>query len=109
MRACLESEVSPHDLDREQLARIMPRLVGAARSAIGQARQDPLARALEALVVEVRAGHPSEIRIDSEHDARRARLLARQLCDQAGAPRLVGLKVATGLSELTRNLLNYAG
>lgn len=47
--------------------------------------------------------------IKSEDDARRARMATRDLCVQAGAPKLQALKVALALSELSRNILDYAG
>jgi serine/threonine-protein kinase RsbT len=109
LRACLEHELSPHDLTAAQLAQILPRLSNKARIAIGARRSDALIAALGALtqdrVVETR----HEIEIRDEHDARRARLLVRSACEDAGAEKLVGLKIATGLSELTRNILSYAG
>lgn len=47
--------------------------------------------------------------IATEDDARRARMATRDLCVQAGAPKLQALKVALALSELSRNILDYAG
>jgi serine/threonine-protein kinase RsbT len=108
LRACFEHELSPHDLTVPQLHRILPRLTSGARTTIGPRRSETLAQALELITEDIPDG-PTELNVRDEHDARRARLIARSLCDRAGAARLVGLKVATGLSELTRNLLNYAG
>ena len=47
--------------------------------------------------------------ICDEHHARKARMLARRMADDAGASKLDSLRAATGLSELTRNVLMYAG
>jgi serine/threonine-protein kinase RsbT len=49
------------------------------------------------------------IRIDTERDACRARMLARSMAIDAGAKPLVALKMATAVSELARNALMYAG
>lgn len=109
LRACLEQDLSPHELTDSQLARVLPRLVNAARIAVGPRRGIALADALDDLRNAPARSEATTVDIEDEHDARRARLLARRMCDQAGAPRIVGLKVATGLSELTRNILSYAG
>ena len=53
----------------------------------------------------VRETHP----ICDEHHARRARMRARRLAESVGAGKLDCLRAATGLSELTRNILMYAG
>jgi serine/threonine-protein kinase RsbT len=109
LRACLEQELSPHELTEEQLARVLPRLMHAARVVVGPRRGVALADALGTLRRDGPRAAIAHVPITDEHDARRARIVARQMCDQAGAPRLSGLKVATGLSELTRNILSYAG
>lgn len=108
LRTCLEHELSPHELTTSQLAQIIPRLSSKARIAIGARRCDALIAALGALAHDRPIEVHHEVEIHNEHDARRARLLVRSLCDDAGAEKLVGLKVATGLSELTRNILSYA-
>lgn len=108
LRTCLEHELSPHELTASQLAQILPRLTSKARIAIGARRGDALVQALDALTHERAVESRHEIEIRDEHDARRARLLARSVCQGAGAETLVGLKIATGLSELTRNILSYA-
>jgi serine/threonine-protein kinase RsbT len=53
---------------------------------------------------------PDDIRIPicDEHSARRARLMARRMAERVGARKLVALRAATALSELTRNVLMYA-
>lgn len=47
-------------------------------------------------------------RIATEHDALKARVHARALCVDAGARTLTSLHVATAVSELARNILQYA-
>jgi serine/threonine-protein kinase RsbT len=53
---------------------------------------------------------PDEVRVPvyDEHSARRARLMARKMAERMGARKLVSLRAATALSELTRNVLMYA-
>ena len=53
---------------------------------------------------------PEDLRIPvyDEHSARRARLAVRHLAERVGAKKLVTLRAATALSELTRNVLMYA-
>ncbi len=53
--------------------------------------------------------NPHELEITDEHSSRRARLLIRQLVRSAGGRELAAVRAATALSELTRNVLLYAG
>ena len=47
------------------------------------------------------------IMVRSEGDIVRARNVGRQLCEIIGFPRLLQVKVATAISELTRNIVQY--
>lgn len=50
-----------------------------------------------------------KLQVVDEHSARRARLAVRRVAEQAGANKLITLRAATALSELTRNVLMYVG
>ena len=52
---------------------------------------------------------PKALDIRTEADASHARLMARALCEELGGTGFVVQKVATGVSELARNQLMYAG
>jgi anti-sigma regulatory factor (Ser/Thr protein kinase) len=52
---------------------------------------------------------PHSIAVQSDFDAGRARSLARVLCQELGARPLPTQQVVTGVSELARNALQYAG
>jgi serine/threonine-protein kinase RsbT len=47
--------------------------------------------------------------VRAEGDVSRTRLAARHLCQTAGATSLICMQVATGVSELARNIVQYAG
>ncbi len=47
------------------------------------------------------------LEVSAEHDVSIARVQARKLCEQLGAPALVVQKVATVVSELVRNMVAY--
>jgi serine/threonine-protein kinase RsbT len=51
---------------------------------------------------------PSRIEITSEADLSFARVQARQLCQELGAPSLMRQRVVTLVSELARNIVLYA-
>jgi serine/threonine-protein kinase RsbT len=52
---------------------------------------------------------PHRIRVESDYDAGRARSLARVLCSEMGGRPFPTQQVVTGVSELARNALLYAG
>jgi serine/threonine-protein kinase RsbT len=47
--------------------------------------------------------------LETERDARRARLLVREILTRLGVSKLATLQLATVVSELSRNILMYAG
>ena len=51
----------------------------------------------------------SRIVIDGEHDIAAARMAARRYCERAGASSFRAQAVVTAVSELTRNIVRYAG
>ncbi len=52
---------------------------------------------------------PQVFAVNTEADVSRARLGARVLCQAAGATSVTCMQVATGVSELARNIVQYAG
>lgn len=72
------------------------------------------AECLEKLRAAARDGPPSSktevtIRIADEEDVFRARAIAKELCARLGLGDIAMTKVITALSELGRNILQYAG
>ncbi len=87
-------------------------LVFGARLFVDAKSREHLEREVRRLTVEVETlpDHTrEELPVCDEHQARRARMAARRLAETAGASKLDSLRAATGLSELTRNILMYAG
>jgi anti-sigma regulatory factor (Ser/Thr protein kinase) len=57
----------------------------------------------------VRRIRPREqLELKDEHDARRARMLAREMAMATGTPKLHALRAASCLDELTSNILRHA-
>ena len=108
-RALNESQLNGDSLQTRDLPRLFDQLTYGIRLFIEEGQRDRLAKDLAGLLPDEPAQQRQVVRIESEHDARRARIFARALCVDAGAKRLLALKVATGVSELARNILMYAG
>ncbi len=116
-RACARCGVSPHSLSSRHLRRLLtelaPLLAGyLSRSQARQALQE--LRSLERTAGGNRggragsSGEPLVIRVAHEDHIDRARSAALCLCRDQGMGNVDSVKVATVVSELSRNILQYA-
>jgi serine/threonine-protein kinase RsbT len=93
--------------DNADLERIVAALEQGVRLFVDEQQQACALAELQAL-----APSPQQhatVPLESEHDARRARLLVRDILTRAGISKLATLQLATVVSELSRNILMYAG
>lgn len=104
-------------LDAQSLRTILPALERTVRLFIDDDAHARLVPALWALANGTSQGRgpatasspvAARIHIASEEDVSKARIAARSLCQDAGAPSLAAQKIATAVSELARNILKYA-
>lgn len=91
------------------LANYMDAVMYGARLFVDEPRREKLLAELSDLLSDQPSKKHAHFMVVDEHSARRARLMVRRMAEQAGAKKLVTLRAATALSELTRNLLMYAG
>ncbi len=106
--ALRDLEILPRKLTEADLARVVPRLDNGIRLFIDGSRQIAIRGELDALLGAPRsspATHTIDIR--TEPDISTARLRARALCDELSVRPLLVQKVATIVSELARNIVNY--
>lgn len=108
-RALVEVEVPGKELGVDALPRVRRALAAGIRLFVDERNRERVTSDLLRLEGERDLPPPMTIPIHDERDARRARILARSMCLDAGSAPLTALKAATALSELTRNILAYAG
>jgi anti-sigma regulatory factor (Ser/Thr protein kinase) len=90
-------------------ARFVVMLLLAVRQHIGDPMfQIPLLNHLQDVFASTDGPERVFLPFSDEHSARRARLELRRFAEQQGAKRLVALKAASALGELTNNVLLYA-
>jgi serine/threonine-protein kinase RsbT len=110
-RALQEAGVPLEQLSHQHIPALAPHLDRVIRLFVTSDRQERLRSELLVLG-DVRAmalPPPQTILIRRENDISDARVAARELCAGVGASSLVVQKVATIVSELARNIVNYAG
>ena len=115
--ACWRCRTQPERLRAEDLPKMMPELETKLRLFLKQ--EATLKRCLveiETLPIKLRASGPfipeelqTTMPVTTEVDVLKARLAAREICALLGFSRTEETKVATVVSELTRNILLYAG
>lgn len=93
----------------EDASGFMNAVLYGARLFVDEPRRTELVEALQDAFQTKTRDEDVRVPIFDEHSARRARLLVRRMAERAGAKTLVTLRAATALSELTRNVLMYAG
>lgn len=113
-RALGGSGVDAAELDAPSLRVILPTLERSARLFVDEEALSRLVLSLRALLNGSAAAPApmsgsARVRIANEDDVSKARIAARSLCQDAGAPSLAAQKIATAVSELARNILKYAG
>jgi serine/threonine-protein kinase RsbT len=98
--------MQPGQLTRFNLAMLMPHLERVAELFVDRGK-------LQQLKQELRSAHgrtsvrAQTIEITIEADVSRARIAAKDLCEQMGSTPLTAQKVATVVSELARNIVEY--
>jgi serine/threonine-protein kinase RsbT len=95
-------------LRRPDVAALARALSSALRIFVDEATRTGLEAELRS-ALEVAPVVATTIAIESDGDVLRARLAARRISEDLGASTLVAQKVATAASELTRNIVMYAG
>jgi len=108
-RLVLDRAMARLKLPNEQLSDVdRARLVGELERA-AQLFLDParLVRLRNAFNGTAQKPQPFALEVSAEHDVSIARVQARKLCEQLGAPPLIVQKVATVVSELVRNMVEY--
>ncbi len=95
-------------MERRHLLRVVQGLERSTMLFVGESGKKALAAALWALVPAQTETPPIVFRLESEDDVNRARVGARVLCADVGAPSLQAQKIATAVSELARNVVKYA-
>jgi serine/threonine-protein kinase RsbT len=113
-RALAGAGLDASALDARTLQTILPALERSVRLFVDGDALTRLVPALWALAGGLASSGANgaasaQIAILTEDDVSRARLAARSICHEAGAPSLAAQKIATAVSELARNILKYAG
>ena len=101
--------LSKPDGSREDPGRFMQELAQGGRIFLETADSKRLEHDLQALEQGSATDQTARVDIRDEHDARRARMLARNLSLDVGMTPLYSLRAATAVSELSRNIVLYAG
>jgi serine/threonine-protein kinase RsbT len=107
-RALRDINLTPDRVSARDLPRVLVKLESGIRLFLGPGMQEQLRRELHA-ISGFREVTPQTVTIKTERDVSHARILAMTLCDDIGARLHIAQKVATAVSELARNILNYAG
>ncbi len=106
-RALTEVGSDREDATTPEVDRIVAALEQGVRLFVDERQQASALAELQALAPSPRQN--ASVTLESEHDARRARLLVREILTRAGISKLSTLQLATVVSELSRNILMYAG
>jgi serine/threonine-protein kinase RsbT len=98
----------PARISPDEKPRFLEAVKVTARLFVQPDQLDGLLRAIDGLNDDAaEAATEREIALRDEQDLRAARLSARELCEKLGAPSFVMQRVATAVSELARNIINY--
>ncbi len=108
-RALSHPRIERHQLVERRLAEIVPRIGRAAQLFIDPARSDSLEKELRALVGDRAPPTRILVEINGEADIVRARAAGRRICETFEINGFSVQKVATIISELSRNIASYVG
>ncbi len=103
-RALARLKLSHQQLSDADRTRLIAELERAAQLFLDPSRLLRLRNAFNSAAVRP---EPFTLEVTDEHHISIARVQARKLCEQLGAPPLVVQKVATVVSELVRNMVEY--
>ena len=107
-RALRENNIAPDRMSPRDLPKVLAKLESGIRLFLGPPMQEQLRRELHA-ISGYRETPPQSVPIRTERDVSHARILAMTMCDDIGVRLHIAQKVATAVSELARNIVNYAG
>ena len=107
LRAMREADIRPDRFTLEDLPDIIMHIERRARLYVEPARLSRLKLELASLGTDRPSRRSKTMPIRVEHDISTARLAAKAICDEAGARSYVSHKVATIVSELSRNIVHY--
>lgn len=97
------TRIAPHEWDG-----FLAALFSSARMFLPEARLEAFKQDLVAPAATSSAlPAPRDLAVKNEDDVRVARLVAREMCQALDAPAYVVQRVATSVSELTRNIISY--
>ncbi len=109
-RALRKHGLYPHTVHKEHLNRIAPELKSGLLLFAQQAQRDSIIAELRRLDGGMDSLPPPRlINVSTEADIAVARGVAKTICESMGAPTLTTHKTATITSELSRNIVLYAG
>lgn len=106
-RAAERAGVDPDHIAPEQLSQLLPTLRASFSFFLSDERAGLLATELLQLVDAKAEPRAEWIDLNDEQDLARARTRARQVAAGLGASVFVAQRVATAVSELARNIINY--
>lgn len=113
-RSLLRHALRVADLDeatveRRHFQELIPSLERSVSLFVDATAQRAIASALWGAAPTMKAPPPQVFELRTEGDVNTARVAARVLCAEVGAPSLAAQKIATAASELARNIVKYAG
>jgi serine/threonine-protein kinase RsbT len=106
-RALRRIELTPENFDNSHIEILKPHLERSLALFVERARLPHLLAALGERQVPKGLSERG-LQVANEMDLTEARIQARQVCQDIGAPKLTTQKVATLVSELARNIVLYA-
>ncbi|MFW5875752.1 MAG: ATP-binding protein [Myxococcota bacterium] len=107
-RAARHHGIGAEQVQTHHVATLLPDIERGVALFMDPASRDRLCRDLAALAGERQEVASRSIPIESEPDISRARNHARELCEALGARAMIIQRVATIVSELSRNIISYA-
>ena len=108
-RALVRARVNRERLSPSQLPALVDEIKAGGRLFVAPERLAQLEVELSALLDDVEPPRAEVIRVNRELDVSTARMAARRLAEALGCGALTAQKVATVVSELARNIVNYTG
>ena len=108
VQSCLDPHRKVDDVTAAEAPRLTAALVNATRFFVQPQDRDRLIAALNAIARTGAELKPRTITLTQENDLSVARITAKDLAESLGASSLQAQKAATAVSELSRNVLDYA-
>jgi len=106
-RALREAQVDATKMTMDDLERLVPRIEHGIRLFVAPDRQAMIRAELDELTKASTHIAPETLTVRAEADISSARMRARELCESLRARAVTTQKIATIVSELARNIVNY--